>query len=88
MLNWERLPSKCPMPVDGRPVADVCAVYRTRVPGGWLVRVEMHNGVSVVFYPDSRHQWDGGSLEPTADDADDGVGRVDEDSEHHKDTDE
>jgi hypothetical protein len=46
-LQWEPLESSD------------CAVLRAKVPGGWLVALA---GVSVTFYPDPEHQWDGSSL--------------------------
>ena len=36
-------------------------VYRTKVPGGWLVLV-MHNTSGLTFFPDPDHKWDGASL--------------------------
>ena len=33
------------------------AVYRARVPGGWLVRT----GAGATFFPDEDHSWDGAS---------------------------
>lgn len=36
---------------------------RAKVPGGWLIILRPNaTGVSVCFYPDPAHQWDGGSL--------------------------
>ncbi len=35
-------------------------VYRTKVPGGWLV-VVMHNTSGLRFYPDPEHKWDAAS---------------------------
>jgi hypothetical protein len=35
-------------------------VNRAAIPGGWLVAV---NGNGLTFVPDSKHQWDGGSVE-------------------------
>jgi hypothetical protein len=35
-------------------------VYRTSVPGGWLVLV-IHNTNGLTFFPDPEHKWDGGS---------------------------
>ena len=46
-LVWETVYST---PVSG--------VLRAKVPGGWLVRVDL----SVTFYPDPEHKWDGSSL--------------------------
>jgi hypothetical protein len=38
-------------------------VYRAKVAGGWLVVVAGANGISgVTFYPDPRHEWDGGTV--------------------------
>lgn len=37
-------------------------IYRARVPGGWLVLTGGSAGMSgVTFYPDPRHEWDGGT---------------------------
>lgn len=36
-------------------------VYRTKVPGGWLVLV-MQNTSGLTFVPDPDHKWDGASL--------------------------
>ena len=36
-------------------------VYRAKVPGGWLVLVT-NNARGLMFYPDAKHNWDGGSL--------------------------
>lgn len=38
-------------------------VYRAKVPGGWLVLVT-NNARGLMFYPDPKHSWDGGSLTP------------------------
>jgi hypothetical protein len=40
------------------------AVYRARVAGGWFVVVVGTNGMGgISFYPDPRHEWDGGTLD-------------------------
>ena len=39
---------------------------RARVPGGWFVLVQYEGAVSITFYPDPEHEWDGNSL-PDAD---------------------
>lgn len=41
-------------------------LYRTKVPGGWLLKLR-YNGyaegsISITFYPDPLHTWDGKSL--------------------------
>jgi hypothetical protein len=38
-------------------------VWRAKVPGGWLLTGSAGAGRSVTFYPDARHEWDGGTLE-------------------------
>jgi hypothetical protein len=35
---------------------------RAKVPGGWLVLVEMGQGIGLTFYPDPNHTWNGNSL--------------------------
>jgi hypothetical protein len=35
-------------------------VFRTKVPGGWFVTTD---NMSILFYPDPEHQWDGSSME-------------------------
>jgi hypothetical protein len=36
--------------------------YRAKVPGGWLVFMQMGTAGGMVFYPDLEHRWDGGTL--------------------------
>ena len=43
-------------------------MYRAKVPGGWLVKVMLNSfkpnaAVSLTFYPDPDHSWDGNSLD-------------------------
>lgn len=38
------------------------SMYRTKVPGGWLLMAKVTHGVSVSFYPDAQHAWDGRTL--------------------------
>ncbi|MBI5388106.1 MAG: hypothetical protein HZA90_25860 [Verrucomicrobia bacterium] len=39
-------------------------MHRARVPGGWLVVVSGGQGMGgITFYPDPRHEWDGGTLD-------------------------
>ena len=54
-LTWEKLSAS---------FFSSTIVERAKVPGGWLVmaRTQMSYGVSVSFYPDPTHEWDGGSL--------------------------
>ena len=64
-LSWQALDTNLP----GK-------VFRAKVPGGWLVLWVSHQGIDVLhptaespreehgftFYPDPKHEWDGGSL--------------------------
>ncbi|GEM_PF-3299077 len=33
-------------------------LYRTKVPGGWLVRVQTADSDFIVFLPDPEHKWE------------------------------
>ena len=33
-------------------------VYRAKVPGGWLVAVELSKGGGITFVPDPDHDWE------------------------------
>lgn len=65
-LVWERLevdleqPPRFPPMVESQRqmLIDRMAVYRARVPGGWLV--QMRGGLT--FLPDDAHAWSGASL--------------------------
>ncbi|HEX5323554.1 MAG TPA: hypothetical protein VFW40_07190, partial [Capsulimonadaceae bacterium] len=54
-LVWERL--------SGHFLSNII-FERAKVPGGWLIsaRSTFAYGVSISFYPDPNHGWDGGSL--------------------------
>ncbi len=40
-------------------------IYRTKVPGAWLVVIKGTSGedVSLTFYPDPNYEWDGDSMD-------------------------
>lgn len=40
-------------------------IYRTKVPGGWLVVIKgtSGEGVGLTFYPDPNYEWDGSSID-------------------------
>ncbi len=54
-LSWEQLNSLRAGTLKGG-----WNVYRTKVPGGWLVLVS-NVTATLTFYPDPEHKWDGGS---------------------------
>jgi hypothetical protein len=57
-LNWEMLASK-KVPNAG----NLIHIYRSRVPGGWLVFANQGGGPSgLTFVPDPHHTWNGGSV--------------------------
>ena len=53
-LIWEELNSKRAGIIKGG-----WNVFRTKVPGGWLV-LASNVAITVTFYPDPEHKWDGG----------------------------
>jgi hypothetical protein len=55
-LKWEWVQN------EGLKSRDYDTTYRTKVPGGWLIRTEACEGVGLTFYPDPNHKWDGNSL--------------------------
>lgn len=67
MLKWEKLASDLKMG-HFEP-----AVWRVKVPGGWLVMIAEWNiesnlravdvATSMTFIPDPEHEWDGDSLD-------------------------
>ena len=61
-LKWERLAIAEPKHEFSHGT-----MYRTPVPGGWLVAVFWLTGnvggPSMGFYPDPDHEWDGNSLD-------------------------
>ena len=45
-------------------------VHRVKVPGGWFVLTESMQGLSgITFYPDPKHEWNGGSAEQATGDS-------------------
>ncbi len=60
-LKWETLNTK--REVDGI-LDSKYLTERAKVPGGWLVISQFHVGGAhgLVFLPDPKHEWDGGSL--------------------------
>jgi hypothetical protein len=58
-VKWEML--------SGSPGTGSRGVYRSKIPGGWLVESIRRSGdsglgVGLAFVPDPEHQWDGNSL--------------------------
>jgi len=61
VLKWETL--KTTREEDGL-LDSKYLTERAKVPGGWLVVSQFHIGGAhgLAFVPDSKHEWDGGSL--------------------------
>ena len=56
MLHWDEIKAKFS---DG----SRASFYRAKVPGGWLIGIFLGGqAVSITFYPDPDHKWDGSSL--------------------------
>ena len=52
MMEWQKLESQ-----------QGFFVYRSKVPGGWLVWAHWRESAgSLTFYPDPEYKWDGGSV--------------------------
>jgi len=77
MLKLEKLESDRNFKAEGPEGAPVFNIYRTKIPGGWLVLMRQHDfqfeSVSdtygygwgyggMTFVPDPDHKWDGSSL--------------------------
>lgn len=51
-MTWEKVDDKCMLPGVGWVM-----LFRCRVPGGWLVVLEIVGNNSITFYPDPDHEW-------------------------------
>jgi hypothetical protein len=60
MLIWEEV--KCEKQDKSFFSIGMSSLWRTKVPGGWLVRIMVGEADSAFFYPDPEHVWDGSSL--------------------------
>ena len=60
-LLWEEIESgdKASPDAGAWTTSSVKRLFRAKVPGGWLV---LSPAVSITFYPDPEHEWDGNSL--------------------------
>ena len=47
---------------DAIPSALNEGIFRAQVPGGWLLLLKADQP-TLLFYPDTEHRWDGGSIE-------------------------
>jgi hypothetical protein len=60
-MKWEKLHV-----VEPRAEFATGGVYRTPIPGGWLIALFWQmghpGGPALCFYPDAEHAWDGGTL--------------------------
>ena len=65
-IIWQRLESKLEKVVTNATppyrYIDNNPVYRAKVPGGWLIRMEGLHEESITFLPDPAHKWNGSSL--------------------------
>lgn len=60
MLIWEEV--KCEKKEKSFLGQGLTPMWRTKVPGGWLVRIIYGAADSAFFYPDPQHLWDDSSL--------------------------
>ncbi len=65
-LIFEKLKTLERQAADAAPSPMKVGVFRAPVPGGWLVLLRADDPTleqpTLFFYPDSRHDWDGGSM--------------------------
>jgi len=54
-LSFELLPNRITA------TSATLAIYRAKIPGGWLVALRPND--NMAFVPDPQHDWDGGSVE-------------------------
>jgi len=52
-INWEKMKTSFGYGVD---------MFRSKVPGGWLILYSGGMASSMTFFPDPNHQWDGNSI--------------------------
>ena len=46
------------------PLGNIMSFARAKVTGGWIFLAARLNGAdTITFYPDPKHEWDGGSME-------------------------
>jgi hypothetical protein len=55
LLSFELVPNQI------NTVSSKFAIYRAKIPGGWLVALRPND--TLAFVPDPQHKWDGGSVE-------------------------
>ncbi len=53
MLRWERLAAFD----DEDELSPDVDMWRTEVPGGWIVLAQAGDGLGTTFYPDPEHKW-------------------------------
>jgi hypothetical protein len=57
LLKWEL--------IDEGPISSPTSpalLFRTKIPGGWLVTYHISESRTITFVPDPKHEWDGTSL--------------------------
>lgn len=63
-LDLKTLPLSYDGNKPGRLTTWATKAFRAKVPGGWFVVTCGNNGLSgLTFYPDPKHEWNGGSLD-------------------------
>ena len=50
------------LPVNKQLLSNAPSVKAAKVPGGWLIWASSNNKGGLTFYPDPKHEWDGGTL--------------------------
>ncbi len=60
-LIFEKLKTFERLGADATPSPLNEGIFRAPVPGGWMMLLRA-DSPTLFFYPDPRHEWDGGSL--------------------------
>jgi len=62
-IYWERIQTEITDQSDpGISPYRAPDIFRSKIPGGWLIFLSLSNINGVTFLPDPEHEWDGNSL--------------------------
>jgi hypothetical protein len=62
-IYWERIQTEITDQSDpGMALYKAPEIFRSKIPGGWLIFLSLSNINGVTFLPDPEHEWDGNSL--------------------------
>lgn len=56
-MNWERVFQKKLPYINPTYETDSIMIWRSKVPGGWLILTVLCDSASTSFYPDPEYKW-------------------------------